>query len=41
MKEAEAQLEQAHKQLLETSRMAGMAEVATSVLHNVGNVLIA
>jgi signal transduction histidine kinase len=25
--------------LLETSRMAGMAEVATSVLHNVGNVL--
>jgi len=28
-----------HKQLLETSRQAGMAEVATSVLHNVGNVL--
>jgi signal transduction histidine kinase len=28
-----------HKQLLETSRHAGMAEVATSVLHNVGNVL--
>jgi len=29
----------AHKQLLEASRQAGMAEVATSVLHNVGNVL--
>jgi PAS domain S-box-containing protein len=39
IKEAEARLEQVHKQLLETSRMAGMAEVATSVLHNVGNVL--
>jgi PAS domain S-box-containing protein len=38
-KEAEAKLEQAHKQLLEVSRQAGMSEVATSVLHNVGNVL--
>ena len=38
-KEAEARLEQAHKQLLEVSRQAGMSEVATSVLHNVGNVL--
>ena len=28
-----------HKQLLEVSRQAGMAEVATGVLHNVGNVL--
>ena len=28
-----------HRQLLEVSRQAGMAEVATSVLHNVGNVL--
>jgi signal transduction histidine kinase len=27
------------KELLDTSRLAGMAEVATSVLHNVGNVL--
>jgi signal transduction histidine kinase len=27
------------KELLETSRQAGMAEVATAVLHNVGNVL--
>jgi len=39
IKEAEAKLEQSHKQLLEVSRQAGMAEVATSVLHNVGNVL--
>jgi signal transduction histidine kinase len=28
-----------HKELLEVSRQAGMAEVATGVLHNVGNVL--
>ena len=35
----EAKLESLHKQLVETSRHAGMAEVATSVLHNVGNVL--
>ena len=39
IKEAEAKLEEAHKQLIETSRQAGMAEVATSVLHNIGNVL--
>jgi PAS domain S-box-containing protein len=39
IKEAELRLEDVHRQLLETSRMAGMAEVATSVLHNVGNVL--
>jgi len=38
-KRSEAEMEQMHKQLLETSRQAGMAEVATSVLHNVGNVL--
>lgn len=38
-KQSEARLKQAHQQLLETSRQAGMAEVATSVLHNVGNVL--
>jgi len=30
---------QLHEQLLETSRQLGMAEVATGVLHNVGNVL--
>jgi PAS domain S-box-containing protein len=39
IKRAEQKLEEANKQLLETSRLAGMAEVATSVLHNVGNVL--
>jgi signal transduction histidine kinase len=39
IKEAEAKLEELHKELLATSREAGMAEVATSVLHNVGNVL--
>jgi PAS domain S-box-containing protein len=38
-KEAEAKVEQLHRQLLQASRQAGMAEVATSVLHNVGNVL--
>ncbi|MFO1476555.1 MAG: PAS domain S-box protein [Verrucomicrobiota bacterium] len=39
LKEAEAKLEQVHQRLVETSRLAGMAEVATDVLHNVGNVL--
>ena len=39
VRERTAELESAHKKLLETSRMAGMAEVATNVLHNVGNVL--
>jgi PAS domain S-box-containing protein len=38
-KEAEAALGVMHEELLEASRRAGMAEVATSVLHNVGNVL--
>ncbi len=38
-KQAEATLGIMHTQLLDTSRQAGMAEVATSVLHNVGNVL--
>ena len=32
-------IRQSHKELAEASRLAGMAEVATSVLHNVGNVL--
>ena len=39
IKEAEAKLKEVHHQLLEISRQAGMAEVATNVLHNVGNVL--
>jgi PAS domain S-box-containing protein len=38
-KKWESELQSLHKQLIETSRHAGMAEVATSVLHNVGNVL--
>jgi len=36
---AEAELERVHNELLVASRQAGMAEVATNVLHNVGNVL--
>jgi len=36
---AEAEREKLHRQLMEVSHEAGMAEVATSVLHNVGNVL--
>lgn len=39
VKERTEQLEQAHTMLVESSRKAGMAEVATGVLHNVGNVL--
>jgi two-component system, LuxR family, sensor kinase FixL len=35
----ESELEQMHNQLLAVSRQAGMAEFATGVLHNVGNVL--
>ncbi len=37
--ETQGKLEETHKQLLVVSRQAGMAEVATGVLHNVGNVL--
>jgi signal transduction histidine kinase len=33
------EVEKIHKEMLTTSRMAGMADVATNVLHNVGNVL--
>ncbi|MBN2560067.1 MAG: PAS domain S-box protein [Phycisphaerae bacterium] len=36
---AEAENEALNKRLLDISRQAGMAEVATGVLHNVGNVL--
>jgi len=36
---AREELTQAQRQLVDSSRQAGMAEVATSVLHNVGNVL--
>ena len=38
-KQTELELASMHQQLLEVSRQAGMAEVATNVLHNVGNVL--
>ena len=38
-KEAEKKHEEMYAQLLDTTRQAGMAEVATGVLHNVGNVL--
>lgn len=38
-KRNEAELEKVHKELVDASRLAGMAEVATGVLHNVGNVL--
>jgi signal transduction histidine kinase len=38
-KRMEIEIEKTHKALIDTSRQAGMAEVATSVLHNVGNVL--
>jgi len=38
-KQAEEELEMLNRRLLESSRHAGMAEVATGVLHNVGNVL--
>jgi signal transduction histidine kinase len=38
-KRVQAEAEKIHKQLLTTSRLAGMADVATNVLHNVGNVL--
>jgi signal transduction histidine kinase len=37
--EAYAQLAEAQQHLMSLSRQAGMAEVATGVLHNVGNVL--
>ncbi|MEO5961693.1 MAG: ATP-binding protein, partial [Opitutaceae bacterium] len=38
-KRAEEELAKTHRNLVDASRMAGMAEVATGVLHNVGNVL--
>jgi PAS domain S-box-containing protein len=36
---AEARLAKTYAQLVDASRLAGMAEVATGVLHNIGNVL--
>jgi len=39
LKEAEARLGELHRGLLDVSRQAGMAEMATGILHNVGNTL--
>jgi PAS domain S-box-containing protein len=38
-RDAETRLEEMHRTLVDVSRQAGMAEVATGVLHNVGNTL--
>jgi ligand-binding sensor domain-containing protein/signal transduction histidine kinase len=38
-KRMQSEIERVHRELLQASRLAGMAEVATGVLHNVGNVL--
>ncbi|PTL85765.1 nitrogen regulation protein NR(II) [Vitiosangium sp. GDMCC 1.1324] len=38
-KEAEMKLSEMHRTLLDVSRQAGMAEMATGLLHNVGNTL--
>lgn len=38
-KRTEAALEEAQKKLVETAHSAGMAEIATGVLHNIGNIL--
>ena len=38
-KEAELRLGEMHRTLVDVSRQAGMAEIATGVLHNVGNTL--
>lgn len=38
-KAAERELELAHREMVRLSRLSGMAEVATNILHDVGNVL--
>lgn len=38
-KEAEAHLEQAQQELRASAHQSGMAEIATGVLHNIGNIL--
>lgn len=40
-KQSEAALRKAQQELVQASRKAGMAEVATGVIHNVGNVITA
>jgi signal transduction histidine kinase len=39
VEERTRELKSVHQQLVQTARQAGMAEIATNVLHNVGNVL--
>lgn len=39
LKESGEELEKAHAELVESSRLAGMAEIASGVMHNVNNVL--
>jgi PAS domain S-box-containing protein len=39
LKEAEARLSELHRNLLDVSRQAGKAEIATGILHNIGNTL--
>ncbi|QRK13421.1 HAMP domain-containing protein [Archangium violaceum] len=39
VEERTRELKELHTQLVQTARRAGMAEIATNVLHNVGNVL--
>ena len=39
VKQTQGALEKAQRELVDASRQAGMAEIATGVLHNVGNVL--
>ncbi|WP_395815076.1 ATP-binding protein [Archangium minus] len=39
VEERTRELKEVHRQLVQTARRAGMAEIATNVLHNVGNVL--
>jgi signal transduction histidine kinase len=39
VEERTSELKETHRKLVETAREAGRAEIATSVLHNVGNVL--
>jgi len=39
VEERTRELKEAQSELMDTARMAGMAEIATNVLHNVGNVL--
>jgi ligand-binding sensor domain-containing protein/signal transduction histidine kinase len=38
-KRMQLEVERSHQELLEISRLAGMTEIATNVLHNVGNIL--